>query len=169
MSSISNNTQKIYTYLGFAARSRTAKAGEQSALAHLKKNDVFLLIIAENAQPKSIDRWQRRAEQYHVPYIMFGSQEELGKMLHVSKVSICGYEKGTKNPTLDNFEKLLKILSLEPNDLLYTEDSLVKEDILPYEGISNNDICLIKALKKHRKLYKILCQNIDNLDKIEIK
>ena len=35
------------------------------------------------------------------------SQEELGKMLHVSKVSICGYEKGTKNPTLDNFEKFL--------------------------------------------------------------
>ena len=97
------------------------------------------------------------------------SQEELGKMLHVSKVSICGYDKGTKNPTLDNFEKLLKILSLEPNDLLYTEDSLIKEDILPYEGINNNDICLIKALKKHRKLYKILCQNIDNLDKIEIK
>lgn len=88
MSLISNNTQKIYTYLGFAARSRTAKAGEQSALAHLKKNDVFLLIIAENAQPKSIDRWQRRAEQYHVPYIMFGSQEELGKAIGSSYKTI---------------------------------------------------------------------------------
>jgi len=30
------------------------------------------------------------------------SQEELGKIIDVSKVSICGYEKGTRTPTLEN-------------------------------------------------------------------
>ena len=34
------------------------------------------------------------------------SQEQLGEMIHVSKVSICGYEKGTKTPTLENLLKL---------------------------------------------------------------
>lgn len=28
------------------------------------------------------------------------SQDELGKRLGVSKVSICGYEKGTRTPTI---------------------------------------------------------------------
>ena len=31
------------------------------------------------------------------------SQEELGNILGVSKVSICGYEKGTRTPTMENF------------------------------------------------------------------
>ena len=78
---MSNDPQKIYTYLGFASRSKTAKAGEQAALAHLKKQDVHLLVVAANAQPKAIARWQRRAGQYHVPYIIFGTQEELGRAI----------------------------------------------------------------------------------------
>lgn len=85
---MSNDSQKTYTYLGFAARSRKAKAGEQAALAHLKKNEVFLLVIAENAQPNAIARWQRRAGQYQVPYIIFGTQEELGRAIGSSYKTI---------------------------------------------------------------------------------
>lgn len=79
---------KILSYLGFAAKAKQAKAGEQSVLAHLKKNDVYLLIIAENAQPKAVARWQRRAEQYHVPFIIFGTQEELGRAIGSSSKTI---------------------------------------------------------------------------------
>lgn len=85
---MSNDIQKIYTYLGFAARAKKAKAGEQAALAHLKKQDVHLLVISETAQPKAIERWQRRAEQYNVPYIIFGSQEELGRAIGTSYKTI---------------------------------------------------------------------------------
>ena len=35
------------------------------------------------------------------------SQQELGDLLGVSKVSICGYEKGTRTPTLNNFIDLI--------------------------------------------------------------
>ena len=85
---MSNDSQKIYTYLGFAARAKKAKAGEQAALAQLKKQDVYLMVISETAQPKAIERWQRRAEQYHVPYIIFGSQEELGRAIGSSYKTI---------------------------------------------------------------------------------
>ena len=84
MSTVKNNLEKIYTYLGFASKSRNAKA----ALAHLKKNDVFLLIIAANAQPKAIERWKRRAEQFQVPFIILGTQEELGKAIGSSYKTI---------------------------------------------------------------------------------
>ena len=85
---MSNDPQKIYTYLGFAARSKNAKAGEHAALAHLKKNEVFLLVVAQNAQPKAIARWQRRAGQYEEPYILFGTQEELGRAIGSSYKTI---------------------------------------------------------------------------------
>ncbi|MDO4280865.1 MAG: ribosomal L7Ae/L30e/S12e/Gadd45 family protein [Peptococcaceae bacterium] len=78
---MSSNEQKIYTYLGFAAKSKKAKAGEQAALAFLKKNEVYLLVISESAQEKAIQRWKRRAAQYEVPYLIFGTQEELGKAI----------------------------------------------------------------------------------------
>ncbi len=85
---MTNVTNKIYTYLGFAAKSKTAKAGEQAALAHLKKNSVHLLVIAQNAQPKSIKRWEERAKQFNVPYIIMGSQEELGRAIGSSYKTI---------------------------------------------------------------------------------
>jgi transcriptional regulator with XRE-family HTH domain len=31
------------------------------------------------------------------------SQQQLGDMLGVSKVSICGYETGTRTPTMETF------------------------------------------------------------------
>ena len=34
------------------------------------------------------------------------TQSDLGNLLNVSKVSICGYERGTGTPTLDIFNKL---------------------------------------------------------------
>lgn len=38
------------------------------------------------------------------------SQEELGNYLGVTKVSICGYEKGKRVPNADNLEKLANFL-----------------------------------------------------------
>lgn len=80
--------RKSIPILGLPQNRKRAKAGEQAALAHLKKNDVYLLVIAENAQPKAIERWQRRAEQYHVPYIIFGTQAELGRAIGSSYKTI---------------------------------------------------------------------------------
>ena len=45
------------------------------------------------------------------------SQQQLGDMLGVTKVSICGYETGTRTPTLENFLDILKILDLTPDYL----------------------------------------------------
>ena len=37
------------------------------------------------------------------------SQSELGNLLGVTKVSVCGYEKGTRIPSIDVFVKILDI------------------------------------------------------------
>ncbi len=79
---------KIFTYLGFAAKARTVKAGEQAVLAHLKKQKVFLLIISETASTNAIQRWKKTAEQFQVPYIVFGEQEALGLAIGTSYKTI---------------------------------------------------------------------------------
>ena len=40
------------------------------------------------------------------------SQEQLGNMLGVSKVSVCGYETGNRIPNMDTFIKLVDVLGI---------------------------------------------------------
>ena len=55
------------------------------------------------------------------------SQQELGDLLGVTKVSICGYEKGVRIPTMENFEQLLDILELTPDYLLGRDVNVIRE------------------------------------------
>ena len=53
------------------------------------------------------------------------TQQELGDILGVSKVSICGYENGTRVPTVENFVQLLDVLEVEPDYLLGRENMVI--------------------------------------------
>lgn len=98
------------------------------------------------------------------------SQEQLGQMIHVSKVSICGYEKGTKTPTLENLVNLLEVLNLKIEDVFEQKYTMIRDNEVPYGmKISNDEFELIKGLRKYPDVYKYLCNNIDKLDKIELK
>jgi len=88
------------------------------------------------------------------------SQEQLGKMLGVSKVSICGYEKGTRTPTMENFLDLIKILELEPDYVLGRDKLVVSESNREYKVVmADEDIQIIKELKNNRELYNKLCSD----------
>jgi len=82
------------------------------------------------------------------------SQEELGNLLGVSKVSICGYEKGTRTPTMENFLDLIEILDLEPDYVLGRDKTVVSESKREYKlKMADEDIQIIKELKNNRELY----------------
>ena len=68
------------------------------------------------------------------------SQEELGNILGVSKVSICGYEKGTRTPTMENFLELIKILELEPDYVLGRDKTGVSEKNREYKVVMGKKI-----------------------------
>ena len=88
------------------------------------------------------------------------SQEELGNLLGVSKVSICGYEKGTRTPTMENFLDLIKILELEPDYVLGRDKNVVSEKNRGCKVVmAEEDIEIITELKKNRELYNKLCDN----------
>lgn len=88
------------------------------------------------------------------------SQEQLGNLLGVSKVSICGYEKGTRTPTMENFLDLIEILDLEPDYVLGRDKNVVCESNRDYKVVmADEDIQIVKELKNNRELYNKLCSD----------
>jgi len=90
------------------------------------------------------------------------SQEQLGDLLDVTKVSVCGYENGTRTPTMETFLKLIDILEVEPNYLLGRDVNVVCEEDEQYvRKMSKNDLDIIDEIKKHPKLYAKLSQSLN--------
>lgn len=88
------------------------------------------------------------------------SQEQLGQKLGVSKVSICGYENGTRTPTMQNFIDIMEILNLTPDELLGREVGVIAEKGEQYKVyVSKLELQLLKELKKHGRLYNKIMQD----------
>lgn len=88
------------------------------------------------------------------------SQEKLGNLLGVSKVSICGYENGSRTPTMENFIDLINILDLEPDYALGRDKYIVSESNKDYKIVmADEDIEIIKVLKENKELYNKLCSD----------
>jgi transcriptional regulator with XRE-family HTH domain len=99
------------------------------------------MIIGERIKKKRIDK------KY--------SQEELGRLIGVSKVSVCGYEAEKRTPTLTVLLKLMTVLNVSLDYLVGKDVIAINEDEEKYSVfISNEDMEIIKELKKNRNLYK---------------
>ena len=88
------------------------------------------------------------------------SQEELGKLLGVSKVSVCGYETGNRVPTMEKFLKLIDILNLEPNYILGMDTNVINDKDESYViKMAKDDIIIVNEIKKNPVLYNRLCHD----------
>lgn len=87
------------------------------------------------------------------------TQEQLGDLIGISKVSVCGYEQGTRTPTLATFLELLKVLELEPDYLLGMDVSVVAEKQELSVKIRKEDLALLNEIKKNKELYDMLIEN----------
>ena len=83
------------------------------------------------------------------------SQQELGDLLGVTKVSVCGYENGTRTPSLETFNLLADVFNTTTDYLLGREIIVYNEQETEYLGnISKDDIEIINELKTIPKLYE---------------
>ena len=88
------------------------------------------------------------------------SQQQLGDLLGISKVSICRYEKGTRTPTMETFLDLIRILDVTPDYILGRDVLVVAEGEEPYKiSMAKTDIEIIKEFKNHHELYNKLSAN----------
>lgn len=86
------------------------------------------------------------------------TQKQLGDLANVTKVSICGYEKGNRTPNIETLIDLANILKTTPNYLLDSEVSAkVMEEEEEYSvSISSDDMIILREIKKYPNLYNMI-------------
>lgn len=88
------------------------------------------------------------------------TQQQLGNMIGVTKVSICCYENGTRTPTLDTLIDIANCLNVELAYLLGADYFAVAEDDDSCSiNIAKDEIELIRELRMHIDLYKKLLED----------
>ena len=89
------------------------------------------------------------------------SQQELGAIIHVTKVSICGYENGTRTPNLEKLALLADALETTTDYLLGREIKVKNEENRTYIGsMSYEDVTFIWELRHYPNLYNKLLKNV---------
>ena len=88
------------------------------------------------------------------------TQQQLGNLVGVTKVSICCYENGTRTPTLDTLIDLADSLNTPLTYLLGVDAFAVgEEDKTCTVNIAKDEIELLKELRRHIKLYEKLLED----------
>jgi len=86
------------------------------------------------------------------------SQTELGEILGVSKSSICCYENGTRNPSLETIIDLMHLFGVSADYLLGTDNliKVIENNDEYYKTLSNEEMLFLEELKKNKFVYDIL-------------
>ena len=89
------------------------------------------------------------------------TQDELGKLIGVSKSAICCYEKETRNPTLETVIELMYVLGVS-SDYLLGADIIIKTQVIEnpkYRTMTKEEVMFIDELRKDKIVYEILFQD----------
>ena len=82
------------------------------------------------------------------------TQQQLGDMLNVTKVSICCYEKGNRIPSLDTLKDLSNIFKVSLDYFVGNDYFVVSEETSNYGlKMAKEEIKIIEELRKSSNLY----------------
>ncbi len=82
--------QSITSILGFAQKAGKLVSGEESTLGKVRRRQVKLVIISQDAAFNTADRLQSKASYYGVPVCTVGNKIELGQAIGKSPRSVIG-------------------------------------------------------------------------------
>lgn len=72
------NEDKIYSFLGLATRAGKVVSGDDSTLLDLKKGNIKLIIVAEDASENTKKLFKDKASYRNIPYVYFSNKIQLG-------------------------------------------------------------------------------------------
>ena len=100
------------------------------------------------------ERLRKRRKELHL------TQKDVSKYLVVSKVSVSGYEKGTRTPTLPIFIKLAEILDLSMDYMVGHDYHVLSEENEEYKvKLAREDLEILSQIKENREFYNELCRD----------
>ncbi len=88
------------------------------------------------------------------------TQQQLGNLLNVTKVSVCCYEKGTRIPSLETLLDLSNIFNVNIDYFLGNDKYVISDNHDSYTiKMSNSEIEFIKEIRNHHHLYEMIMVN----------
>ena len=84
------NKDKIYSFLGLATRARKIVSGDDSTLLELKRGNVKLVIVADDASDNTKKLFKDKSSYRNIPYVYFSSKLELGYSIGKAQRSVLG-------------------------------------------------------------------------------
>lgn len=100
--------------------------------------------------------------------LSFGvTQEELGKILGVTKASICCYEKGSRTPTIENLIDLINYFGISADYLLGCEKQVTTNSKKPKTYLmSEEEVKFIELLRKTKNYESIIKDPLNIISRI---
>ena len=83
---------KVLSLLGIAMRGHNLVSGELQTVEAIKNGSACLVIIAGDASGNSRTLYSDKSSFYQIPYVLFGTKEQLGKAIgkdERSAVAVC--------------------------------------------------------------------------------
>ena len=98
------------------------------------------------------------------------TQDELGKIIGVTKASICCYERGTRTPTLENLIDLMEFFGVNADYLIGSDEIVsIKSEKDVHVIMTKEEVKFVKLLRKDKFLAEVLLEDpvrgIELLDK----
>ena len=89
------------------------------------------------------------------------TQGQLGEILGIDKSTICCYEKGTRQPPIENIIDFMQIFNVSADFLLGTDHLITTISDEPIQSItmSKEELVFLEELKKDKTVYNILISN----------
>ncbi len=85
------------------------------------------------------------------------TQQELGNIINVTKVSICNYESGNRMPSIETLVDICNLFKVDLDYLIGTDLYAVSDNDSNYGlRMAKDEIDVIKELRKHLDLYNSL-------------
>lgn len=83
------------------------------------------------------------------------TQQQLGDLINVTKVSICCYENGNRTPSLDTLIDLSNVFKVDVDYFLGNDTYVISEDSEEYSiKMASEEIKFIEELRKNENLYQ---------------
>lgn len=81
--------EKVKSMLGFAIRGKKFSIGESVLF---RKNKIKLVLLAEDTSSSTKKKYLDKLSYYQIPYIEYGTKNELGELLRKNEISIFAIE-----------------------------------------------------------------------------
>lgn len=104
--SLKEMKDKIKNLLTLAAKSGNLVSGEETCMNYIKKNGVYLLILAEDASENTKKKFNDKASYRNIPIRFWQNKSELGRIIgKASRTTIGIIDKNFAKSLLNYFDE----------------------------------------------------------------